>query len=190
MGPTNPKTLKQIYLAAQCGWTEERISRFVGVEPPTFSGWKSNYPAVAEAIQSGRDSTTLYVKALSKTAEGFSYIETTEEWAPPREEVDYLPNPDDPARPISVIKKIPKKLVSVKKTKKYVVPNVAAIKYALNNRDREHWKESSSLDVTTNGKDLTRGMDLALLSDEEIETLARLEEKATVKPPDDAERHD
>lgn len=174
----NPKMLKLIESCAFMGWNDAKIARALGIENNLFSKWKSRFPQIVNALQAGRNAVVDVGTKLKQCADGQYYNEQTEVWAPEREEIEYIPDPSDPMKVKAVVKIIPKKLVERKITRKFMPPSVAAIKYALNNRDPEHWREAAHIDHTTNGKDLTApALDLSKLTDEEVALLAELENK-------------
>lgn len=174
------KTPKQAKMAAECGWTDEKIAAVLCIAVSTLYDWKSKYPKFSEAIDEGRNNTPMkVVKALGMRAQGIRFTETTEVWAEAETVKDWVPDPEKPGEFKEVERLIPRRVVETKVVKKFIPPETAAMKYILNNRDPEHWKEATHIDHTSAGKNLNApALDLSKLTDEEIELLARLEEKA------------
>lgn len=174
------KTPKAAKLAAECGWKDEKIADFLKVSLSTLNDWKIKHPKLLEEILKGRNNTPLEIaRSLGMRARGINFTETKVEMTPEMQIEIEEPDPKNPGKLIKKILTRPAVEVSRTITKKYLPPDVAAAKYILNNRDPEHWKESTHIDHTTGGDKLTEpGMDLSLLTDEEVATLAALERKA------------
>lgn len=173
------KMPKMIEAMAMRGLNDKEIATVLGVLPETFSGWKPDHPEIAISLAKGRSEVDKVARAIHKRATGFSYVETTEVIAPACKRIELHPDPEDPTRLVEVEVEIPDTVTERKKTRKMIPPETAAAKYVLNNRDPDHWRESTHVDHTTNGKDIgTPAIDLSKLTDDEILTLARLEAKA------------
>ena len=87
-----------------------------------------------DAIESGRDLwTNAKVKAsLAKRAIGFRFTETTMEQQTDKETGET-------------------KMVPVRKVRKYVPPDVSAIKHWQTNRDPEKWRDKKDVDLNQKG---------------------------------------
>lgn len=175
--PAMNKTAK---LMAECGWTDKKIAEGLQIHIDTLIQWRSKYPKFSEAIHTGRYNTPAsVVKSLGLRARGIRFAETTEVWAEETTRYAMVPDPEKPGELKEVKVIVPRQIIETKVVKKFIPPDVTAIKYVLNNRDPEHWKDASHIDHTTGGRNLANdGMDLSKLTDEEVAILAALELKA------------
>lgn len=112
---------------ATAGYTVRQICKKLNISPDTFYRWKKVNTDVSDAFERGRkilaDSLVPY---LRKRAKGFSCSEVT--W-----ELQNKKNQQP-------------ELVIVKKVKKYFPPDVAALKFFLNNRLPEDWQDRSTIE--------------------------------------------
>jgi len=98
------------------GVSDEEIARRMDIHPRTLADWKRSVPEIAAAMERGLNATEARVEeALLKCALGFSYTESIEE--------------DTPSG------------VKVKRSEKYVPPDVHAILFYLRNRMPERWSD-------------------------------------------------
>lgn len=170
---------KKVVDLAMTGWSDEKIAKFFEVSEATLNNWKIEHPAFLERLRHGREGVIQGVtKSLYKRANGYKYRETKTEIVPARDIEVEEPDPDDPTKMIKKIVHIPESQELRVETIKQLPPDVGAIKYLLNNRAAEEWRESSHVDMTTKGDKLGDGMDLSKLTDEEVAILAALEAKA------------
>ena len=111
--------------------SEEEIANKLGVSYSAFQHYKSEYPALAEALKNGKQNLILDLKdSLKKKAKGFYYEETTI-----REVTTGKPG-----------REITTKVKDVKR--KYAPPDTGAIHLLLKNLDPE-WKndDQATLDL-------------------------------------------
>lgn len=120
------------------GATERQIAQNLGIGYSTFIRYKNANEELRELVKKGRQSVVLKLRgALIERALGFNY----EESKIVKEQVDF---PED-------IKKYllengfteeqisQSKLIKTEITKKYALPDVAALNLALKNYDKENW---------------------------------------------------
>ena len=113
-----------------------------------FKMWLTQYPELYEAVQAGNDSFTPRVeRALAERAIGYEYTWEEEEISP-----------------VTGQKQMVRK-------HKYFPPEVSAIKYHLNNRAKDRWRDVQNVEVET--KRRTSGEILAGI----YERLAKLKEQ-------------
>lgn len=131
--------IAELYSTGEHGVKEICIA--VGIHIDTFYSWKKTKPEFAEAIDEVLDNRLAHIGdlALSGLAELIKKQEFTEE------RIEYETFTD----PISG--KVTQKVKSVTRTKKIILPNNAAIQYALNNVSKDKFRTASSIDHTTNG---------------------------------------
>src|SRR6516225_5724320 len=142
---TCPRQAK--FLAAR-GATQSEIADCLGISLAQFKRWLTQYPELYEAVQAGNDTFTPRVeRALAERAIGYEY--TWEE-----EEIN----------PVTGQKQLVRK-------HKYFLPEVSAIKYHLNNRAKDRWRNVQNVEVET--KRRTSGEILASI----YERLAKLKEQ-------------
>lgn len=164
-------------------YNNREIAAIFGIHEDTFYDWIKKYPAFSEAIWHGKNTDKdALTKSLTKRATGFTYREKKQTWMPAHTEMQWVPDPDKPGEFKEIEVHLPKKLVEETITEKTLPADVGALRFALINRVSDKYRESAHIDHTTNGKDLgDKGLDLSLLTDEEIATLAALEAKAKKK---------
>ena len=102
---------------------DEQIAAKLGISTSTYYEYQKQHPEFSEAIKRGKWPVDVEVEnALLKRAKGYEYEETT---------IEYIPGKKD------------KKLIAkkVKKMTKQVVPDVAAQKLWLTNRNPAKWRD-------------------------------------------------
>jgi cell fate (sporulation/competence/biofilm development) regulator YmcA (YheA/YmcA/DUF963 family) len=122
----NYKSIEKMYAF---GMTDEQVSQLLNIRPETVVTWKRNSLFNKAREQGLEYSNTAVKKALYERATGYRHLE-------------------------SDIKVIDKEIVETVIVKQYP-PDVQAIKYWLNNKDPENWKDRTSNELTgPGGKDL------------------------------------
>jgi len=117
----NEKTPELAKAYARDGLTMEQIAHNLGISRPTLYEWQKKHPELREALQEGREVVDIQVEnALLKRALGYEY-----------EEIETIVKKDDrgttPAR--------------VKKVKKHMAPEMAAMIFWLKNRVPQKWRD-------------------------------------------------
>lgn len=112
------------YNAAMMGMNKEEIAILFGIHRQTLYEWIDKYPDFGEAMEEGRLASTYVMGALNKAALGYD-----------KDEVE------------RVIKD--GKVISEKVTTKHFKPDIGAVKYLLNNRHPDKFKDK----VEITGKD-------------------------------------
>lgn len=121
---------------ARDGLTDAQIAINVGVSERTFTDWKSRFSAISSALKKGKAPIDIQVEnALLKRALGFEYEEITTE-------VSFEPYTDKKGKTCT------REVKHVKKTKKYVPPDVTAQIFWLKNRKPESWRDRRDETVT------------------------------------------
>ena len=117
---------------ARRGMIDEVIAKNLGIATCTFYVYLNKYKEFSDAIKRGKAPVDVEVEnKLLKRARGFEYEEVM---------VEYKPGKDDD--------KVEKaKPTIIKKTKKMVIPDVAAIIFWLKNRRPDIWKEKHEHEV-------------------------------------------
>lgn len=114
-----PSCLPQVRAIAARGLTDNEIADIYGIPKDLFKAWRKAYPDFDEALKKGRlEPDTAVVEALFKRAVGYDFKE------------EGLTRTG-----------------SVREIRRHLPPDTGAIKYWLNNRARDHWKERSSSEV-------------------------------------------
>ena len=145
----DPRRFPQIAkMLSSRGATQAEIAKCLDISVSQFKMWLTQYPELYEAVQAGNDTFTPRVeRALAERAIGYEY--TWEE-----EEIN----------PVTGQKQLVRK-------HKYFPPEVSAIKYHLNNRAKDRWRDVQNVEVET--KRRTSGEILAGI----YERLAKLKEQ-------------
>ena len=145
----DPRRFPQIAkMLSSRGATQAEIAKCLDISVSQFKMWLTQYPELYEAVQAGNDTFTPRVeRALAERAIGYEY--TWEE-----EEIN----------PVTGQKQLVRK-------HKYFPPEVSAIKYHLNNRAKDRWRNVQNVEVET--KRRTSGEILASI----YERLAKLKEQ-------------
>lgn len=124
---------------ARRGLTDKEIAHNVGVSERQFTRWKNDYPSILSALKRGKEITDLIVEgALYKRACGYEYEEITTEIE------DLPPNKKGEVR----------QKKHIKKTKKFVPPDVTAQIFWLKNRRPDLWRDKQNV-VLNDVEDLT-----------------------------------
>ena len=121
---------KLVYeLCAHRGYLRGKLAKALQIHRDTVYQWEKDYPKFSDSITKGMNdwNTTGIKKSLIVRAKGFRYTETTKE-----------PNESG-------------ELKITQTVRKYVVPDVPAIKTWLYNRDPENWQDRRIHEV--GGKD-------------------------------------
>lgn len=140
------------------------ICRQVGITPKTYHQWVNDYPDFADAIEQAKAERMQAMvieakKSLMKKIQGYDVTETKVVTIPGKQK-------DEKGNPKPIIKE-------QTTTKKYILPDTAAIIFTLTNGDPEHWRNRQSTEVTgKDGKDLFASKTDEEL-DKEIEELKR-----------------
>ena len=136
--------VRPAYIAcAEYGSTMKQLAKLFGISEGLLYRWCREHEEFKAAIRKGREyfDTLRVEKALLKRALGFRYTETTLEpiktFLTP-EQMEFLGITDEELL----------KLVTTKKVRKLVVPDVKAIDKWLSLRDPERWKEVKEVEVT------------------------------------------
>lgn len=149
---------------AEGGFTDARLAKLFKVAKPTIVGWRQKYPAFAAACQEGKDAFAVATAetCLLKRVEGYAYTEDT--YKPvfsllrPEGSEDELPpaglGDDD------------KKMVLVRRVKKNLPPDVAAIRFLLANLEKRRWAERQKTEISG-------GLDVNLTMPEETGAMLR-----------------
>lgn len=118
---------------ARQGLRDEDIAKKLGIHKSTFYEYLKTYPDFADALKKGKAPIDFEVEnALLKRARGFEYEEVHIEYKPGKGEDDKL---------------IP---VHIKKVKKFVAPDTAAIAFWLKNRRSRKWRDRHDFAIDGN----------------------------------------
>jgi transposase len=119
---------------ARDGLTDKEIGTKFGVTEQTINNWKNKHPKFKEELRQKKAFVDSKVEgSLLKSALGQTYEETTQEIR------------DSETGRVTI----------VRKHKRQLAPNVTAIKFWLNNRDKEHWRDKHEIDHTSGGEKIT-----------------------------------
>jgi len=120
------------------GFSMYKLAKLFSVDRSQIYRWMERYDEFRNAVETARDvyDGIKIHKSLVKRAEGFAYVETTQE-AKPVIKV----NPDGSEEVTD------SKLMVTKKVRKYFPPDIASIKHWQVNRDPEKWKDRQSVDL-------------------------------------------
>jgi transposase-like protein len=165
MAKFSKKTVDMIVgLVKSDTYTIAEICRQVGITPKTYHQWVNDYPDFADAIEQAKAERMQAMvieakKSLMKKIQGYDVTETKVVTIPGKQK-------DEKGNPKPIIKE-------QTTTKKYILPDTAAIIFTLTNGDPEHWRNRQSTEVTgKDGKDLFASKTDEEL-DKEIEELKR-----------------
>jgi len=121
---------------ARKGMIDKDIARKFGISQETFYQYVKKYPEFSDALKRGKAPVDVEVEnALLKRARGYEYEETTVEYRPGKEG-------EEKASP-----------VSIRKTKKQVLPDTTAQIFWLKNRRSKDWKDKQDIEVTNKQED-------------------------------------
>jgi len=153
-------------------WVEEgivnhEIAARLGIAESTLYEWKQKYPEFAEAFEKGHQYRhQSVINALYKRCIGYTYEEITKE---PVE----IPS-DDPDKPPK------KRMVVTKKVRKQMAPDTNAIEFYLTNKLPDQFKRKTEVQSNvTADVHVKKDVDLSNLTDEELDQLEKLLEKAS-----------
>jgi hypothetical protein len=117
------KMNRQAYLLCLRGCIDKELAEFLEINTDTLNEWKKKYPKFKAAIQKGKaDADNKVAESLFKSAMGISYTESS------------IEESED-----GMVKR---------ETKKFVPPNITAIKFWLINRDKQNWRDKQEVEVT------------------------------------------
>lgn len=121
-----PDCLEQVKAIAMQGLSDDEMAQLFAIPERLFDKWKKFYPAFKEAIEEGRTHADAnVVKALYQVATGYSHSDVKIHYDPKDQrfyEHEYI---------------------------KHFKPDMAAIKFWLNSRQREQWRDVQEHDVKT-----------------------------------------
>jgi hypothetical protein len=171
---TCPRQAK--FLAAR-GATQSEIADCLGISLAQFKRWLTQYPELYEAVQAGNDTFTPRVeRALAERAIGFHVDEyswrevSKEQYAKTGERFELVPT-----------------------HRKYYPPEVSAIRYHLNNRAKDKWRETQNIEVETkrrSSKEILASIYERLAKLKEQGYLTTIELPALPAPQDDSDVED
>lgn len=119
---------------ARQGLINKQIAKHLGISEDTFYDYLKIFPEFSEALKKGKSPVDTEVEnALLKRALGYEYEEVMVEYKPPK---GGRKEDDKTAKP-----------VSIKKTKKQVIPDVTAQIYWLKNRRPDKWRDRHEMGV-------------------------------------------
>lgn len=107
-------------MASEAGMTNDQMAKAFGISLGTFERWMREHPIFADAVRKGRDvwDSKTAEESLKKRITGMEVIEETSEVDPETGQ-----------------------MFVVKRVRKHLAPDVAAIRIWLNNRDPDRWKD-------------------------------------------------
>lgn len=128
-----PDGLKLLESWARDGLTDEQIAQKIGIRRDTLYDWKNRFSDFSDALKKGKEVVDIEVEnALLKRALGYEYTETMTE--------------------------ISEDGVKVRKTRKFIPPDVTAQIFWLKNRRAEAWREKQVVEVSE--ETLTRAKEI------------------------------
>ena len=108
---------------ARDGLTDEQIARNCRISRQTLNEWRNTYPSISDAIKKGKEVVDIEVEnALLKRALGYEYTETMVEES--------------------------ENGFKMRKTTKFIPPDVTAQIFWLKNRRSEVWREKQVVEVS------------------------------------------
>jgi hypothetical protein len=114
--------LNKIMELAAHGFTDEEISRFVGIATSTYYEYLKKHPEFSESIKRGKiNADNEVTKSSYKLCTGFEVIEET---------LEYVPGSGDSKTTVKQVKKV----------RKYFPPNITAIIWWQSNRQGDRWR--------------------------------------------------
>ena len=133
---------------AKGGFSDALLAKLFGVSKSTVILWRGKHEAFAEACQEGKDIFAVSVAedALLKRVKGYRYTEDT--YHPLA-----LSGDENTGERMGGLEEAGTdesgtgKMVLVKRVRKSVLPDVAAIRFLLVNRSRERWAERQSTEL-------------------------------------------
>jgi hypothetical protein len=149
-----PDKVKEGYELALLGLTDKELAKTWGLSPDTIAKWKIDHPEFREAVRKGRTVADGRVAAsLYRRAVGFWVIENKVNATGGK--------------------------VHVTPVKKYIPPDVEAIKFMLGARQREKWSQRT--EVLNTHVNITR-INLGDVSEEDLHTINRIQMKYLPPP--------
>lgn len=119
-----PGCLEQVRAIAMRGASDTEIARTFGISKDLIEAWKEFYPDFAKTIEEGRtEADQKVVKKLFELTQGYSHVET-------KVHFDSEGN------------------VTEHDIIRHHKPEMRAIEYWLNNRQKEHWNSATHMQVT------------------------------------------
>jgi transposase-like protein len=120
------------------GASDRALAKAFGVDASTIGDWRKLHEEFDKACRKGKDTfdTESVERALHKRATGYRYTEVTKEYAV------------SPKTGQLVLDSEGKPQVVVKKVRKEAVPDTAAAKFWLANRNRKRWREITRIEHT------------------------------------------
>ena len=121
------------------GFSMYKLAKLFDVSRSTIYKWIEDHKEFSDSVEKARDKYDgiKIHKSLVKRAEGFAYIETTQEAKP------VIFKHADGAEEIQG-----DRLLVTKKVRKYFPPDIASIKHWQVNRDPGKWKDKHDVDLT------------------------------------------
>lgn len=125
---------------------EEICTRF-DITKTTFFDWIKKKPYFSDSIELYKEQRRQNIGDMALNA--LELLLTKHEYT--EEKIEYETYVD----PVTKAEK--QKVVSVSRTKKFIMPNQAMTKFALINAKKDEWKDSSHIDHTTKGESMGFG---------------------------------
>ena len=121
-------------LVASGEHTLKEVCKHVGISFETYNTWKKTKPEFSDLIKSAEEERLQNLGNLAKS--GLALLLTKHEY----EEVttDYVDGKDGKPR-----------IKSMKKVKKFIMPNPTAVIFTLKNREPESWKDKQEFDFSS-----------------------------------------
>lgn len=147
------KFIRDVYLLAMLGARNDDVAKFFEVAPSTVNYWMKNNKTFREASKAGKMEYDMkVVQQLGRRALGYDYTEK-----------EVTKGKDKFGSPIT----------TTKTTYKHMPPDVTALRYWLNNRQREIWSDVNKHEIV--GRlDVNKRIDIALLSQEQKHVLKQI----------------
>ena len=117
-------------------YTDKEIYTYLGITHTTFYDWCKTKPELSASVRAAKKVRAQKIlPKLKKRAEGFHFTEVTQ-----------APLYDNDGNPILDPDTGKPKIAVVKKVKKYIPPDVAALKFYITNQDPD-WKERHTTEL-------------------------------------------
>jgi hypothetical protein len=153
---------EQAYKLCLLGATDKDLADFFEVNEDTINEWKKVYPEFSESLKKGKDLADANVAdRLYQRALGFEHDS---------EEIKVV---SDGQGLGSSIERVP--------IRKVYPPDSTAAIFWLKNRQKDKWRDKTEADITTKGESLNKKQDLSMLSEEDLEEMARIQDKINGK---------
>nr|GFB36020.1 hypothetical protein [Tanacetum cinerariifolium] len=147
----------------------EEICKQFEISTATFFQWQIDFPEFSDAISHFKNARRENIGDMALN--GLELLLTKHEFEEVQTEYETYIDP--------VTKQEKAKVIGIKKTKKFVMPSQAMVKFALINVKDKEWKDSSHIDHTSGGEAL--GFSTFLM-----QTKAKLEKPAEEGKPEEA----